>query len=95
MKDAACLPDEFTTAMVWVGFGMGRFEGRSSAYFRERWTGTKPERGKASGREVQGACLSLPAGGGSDFWCGGRGLIASADRGIAEGIKWLIWMDVR
>ena len=85
MKDAAWRPDELMTAIVWLGVGMGRFGGRSSAYLPGSWTGEKPARGEVSGREVLGACLSLRGGGSASCW--GRGLIVNADLGVAEGME--------
>lgn len=77
--------------MVLLGVGMGRFGGRSSADLLGIWTGEKSERerGDVSGWEVQGACLSLRGGGSACCW-EGCGLIASADRGVAEGMEGLI-----
>jgi len=101
MKDAACRPDELTTAMVLRGVGMGLLAGRSICGY---WTGEKPvlARGERSVYEVQGRCLSLFAvfgavvGGGSCDALGcGLGLIANADRGAAEGILCLFSLDGR
>jgi len=80
MKEAAWRPELLQTAIVDVGVGMGRFEGRSS----ELYEGGRTESGESEGRELQGACLSLR--GGASCWAEGRGLIASADRGVAEGM---------
>ena len=63
MNDAACRPEELTTAMVLDGVGMDRFDGRSRSMEEERgnWTGEKP---RLSSVEVQGRCLSLFVDGG-------------------------------
>lgn len=85
MKDAACLPELFMTAIVEVGVGMGRFAGRSSRWVVDGGcTGENPKNGEESGKDVEGGCFNF-RGGGSVFWSLG-GLIASADLGSAEGM---------
>lgn len=88
MNEAAWRPELLQTAIVDVGVGMGRFEGRSSGLYEEE--GRRTESGESEGSEVQGECLSFR---GEASWAEGRGLIANADRGVAEGmdfeVEWI------
>jgi len=86
MKEAACRPELFTTAIVEVGDGIGRLEGRSSILYEGAWT----KNWQGASKEAQGACLSFLGGSCSWVWTlglGFAGLMASPALGVADGME--------